>query len=734
MPIIEEKIFKDAFLEILKDEPGTKRATGGANDPFSLATAKYYSSEIERANTALQTLKSTLPQRLKPALEKNKRKVLVATLAARLEYFAWEYHCALAPNNNNTLPNPTAADIHNLFNGVHQNTLANHAITTITTQFIQYFNKFLPDIDNDWSDLENIFFPKWNLMELRDIIATGSDTHKQGKSVVILIFFGKRKLPAGPISVGASIRNYLTVASTKLLKLVYKPSDLTLDYLLVGDTNKVSNAYTGPLPNIPGGSLFEIINSQILNNHLNPDAAFAGKPDPVLPVYPILPKNSGSILNAYGYLKFLKHRPKAESTGPATFKVKLVNKERPKWDWIALNNDELINYYRIFGWFCAIGLNFGIADAHNQNLIVHNRKPYLIDNEISFKWRCDAISKTGLHDVMGSPGPAKAGDRCHIYYKNGAGLEITTGNKAALYINGGINEAIDLFQRDTGNAFTNWIGSAALGSAIARYTPQATRDYGQTLRTVFYHSFCLGQVPNPPAVPFGANFFFRDAIKGWYNGNESEHRPNYVMRSSQHDWYDYLNCDYPAYYKILGDPQLNLYNASGITVQVSQPVHPVTGAPLPWNDPLINAAKNRTIAGTHYFDHYPSVYLFQIDLSILPLPAGTTAHLNNNVINDLSASFNANGNPLTGAAVESTEKDDEQWRIIDGNNVFHLRLKSGTTFVIVYKRGTAIEMIQAQYNLLKNDAGFRNQLINDAHAFITSKYPGVKPAPIYDSF
>ena len=734
MPIIEEKIFKDAFLKILKDEPNNKRAKGAQNDAYSLATAKYYSDEIDRANTALKNLRNNLPVRMKPALEKNKRRVLLAVLAARLEYFAWEYHCALSPNNDNIIPNPSAADIQKLFTGIHQNSLANHAIITITNQFIQYVTKFLTDINNDWNHLRDIFFPNWNLVELRDIIATGSDTHKAGKSVVILIFLGKKRPPAGPISVGASIKNFLTIPPSKLLKLVYKPSDLTLDYLLVGDTQRVTNSYAGILPNPPGGSLFEIINSQITNNHLNADPSFAGKPNPVLPVYPIFPRHSGSITNAYGYLKFLKHRPKAKSTSPTTFNVKLLRKEQPKWDWIALNNDQLITYYRLFGWFCSIGLNFGLADAHNQNLIVHNRKPYLIDNEIAFKWICEVVSKTGLHDVMKSPGPSKEGDRCHIYFKNGAGLESTTGSQAAFYINHGINEAIDLFQRDVGNAFSNWISCADLGNAIARYTPQLTMAYGMGMRVIFHRNFCLGQVPNPPAVPYHQDFGYTGTIKAWYDGGEDEHRPNYAMRCPQHDWFDYLNCDYPSYYRILGDPNLDIYNARGTAVQITSPVHPITGLALPYNDPSINATRNRTIAGAHYFDHYPAVYLFDIDLSTLPLPAGTAAHLNNNVINDLSATFAANGNILTGAAVESTEKDDKQWRIIDGNMVYHLRLKSATSIVKIYRKGTAIEMVQAQYNLLKNDAPFRNQLINDAQAFINSKYPGTKALPIYNGF
>ncbi len=255
------------------------------------------------------------------------------------------------------------------------------------------------------------------------------------------------------------------------------------------------------------------------------------------------------------------------------------------------------------------------------------------------------------------------------------------------------------------------------------------------MRGIFNQNYCTGQVPNPPAVDYHIAFEYITSIRDWYNGGiEAQQRPNYVMTCPKHDWKDYLNCDYPSYYRKLGDPQLDLYNARGIIVKVKSPRNPVTKTALNYDDNKIKANRNRTIAGIHYFDHYPAVYLFEVNLTSLLAPAGTLAHLNNNVINDLSAVFTANGNALTVAAVGSTEKDDREWRIIDGNKVFHLRCIKGSTIIKIYRKGTAIEMVQTQYNLLKNNAVFRAALINDAHAAINAKYPGVKPAPIYDSF
>lgn len=767
MPIIDDKRFKKALFDILEDEADYKRTDppgiGGLAgqqklnklNEWSVAVAKYYSQEIEQANTDLKNLRTASPARIQPALKVDQRRKLLGALGARLEYYAWQYHLALAPGNHNVKPNPTTPQINNLYTGGHANSMTRHAFRTIRTQFVNYITAIVNHVQADWNDIEGVFFPNWNLTELQQIISTGSDSHKEGKSVVILVFKGVEPPPPPLIIGGVAIRNIFTRRRTKELRLIYKPSDMTLDYYMVGDTQRVIAAGAGGLPAVtPGGSLLENINALIAGGHLVANAAFqppalpAPRPNPVMPVYPILPRNSGNVQTAYGYVKFLKHRPKPEPVGDdIRFDVTLRNRDRPKWDWVTDDDDDLIDYYRLFGWYCAIGLNFGVADAHNQNLIAHRKKPFMIDLEISFKWICEDITKTGLHDVMSSPGPGKPGDKCHIFFKNGANLERTNGASAATYINAGISEAISLFVADPGNVLHTWLGSAALGNAIARYTPEATRNYGLALRAMYVGPNTIAPAPNPlpPAAnpgavaPFHADFRFSGRMQAWYNGNETEHRPNYAMSHPNHDWLDYLNCDYPVYYHQLGAQ--NLLDARGQAVAVTAPTHPLNGNLLAWNNPAINANQNRAIAGPQYFDHYPSIFQFEVDITTLPPPGNTFAHLNANVIADLTATFNANGINLGGGAQETTETADDEWRIIDpaaGPRIFHIRRVAATNVVKVYEAGTAIQMVQAQYNLLVNAAAFRNQLIADAHNYVNGVYPNLAPPPnspaLHDGF
>jgi hypothetical protein len=204
------------------------------------------------------------------------------------------------------------------------------------------------------------------------------------------------------------------------------------------------------------------------------------------------------------------------------------------------------------------------------------------------------------------------------------------------------------------------------------------------------------------------------------------------MSYPNHDWLDYLNCDYPVYYHQLGNR--NLLNARGQIVGVAAPANPLNGNALAWNNGAINANRDRIIAGPQYFDHYPSVYLFEVDISTLPPPGNTFAHLDNNVIADLTATFAGNGINLGGGAQETTETANQEWRIIDpgaGPRIFHIRRVAATNVVKVYEVGTAIQMVQAQYGLLVNNVAFRNQLIADAHNFVNTRYPN--PAPPLNS-
>ena len=90
----------------------------------------------------------------------------------------------------------------------------------------------------DWQDLERMFVSQKDqvLDQLIEIESTGSDFHKGGQQVLILTFSTK---PSG-----------------NPLRIVYKPSDMEVDCLIMGNTDALANAN---LANFQQESLMELL-------------------------------------------------------------------------------------------------------------------------------------------------------------------------------------------------------------------------------------------------------------------------------------------------------------------------------------------------------------------------------------------------------------------------------------------------------------------------------------------
>src|SRR5262249_51818556 len=139
-----------------------------------------------------------------------------------------------------------------------------------------------------WGSIQITFAdrPGSLLDKLTAIQSTGSDFHKGGQQVLILTF---------------SIQG-----ATRTLHVVYKPSDLEVDCLIVGDTQAVNILR----PRFQQSSLMEMLNSLIQGRQDLGLYAF--------PTYKILPLSPGSLLspdhdgtlpirNSYGYIQFLEY-------------------------------------------------------------------------------------------------------------------------------------------------------------------------------------------------------------------------------------------------------------------------------------------------------------------------------------------------------------------------------------------------------------------------------------------
>jgi hypothetical protein len=112
-------------------------------------------------------------------------------------------------------------------------------------------------------------------------------------------------------------------------KIVYKPRDIRVDAYITGEQS---------------GSLFRLINS--MSDKIK------------LTTYKFLYMDNES----YGYTEFLSHDPSDYE----------------------LNLKEMEEYYYMLGAMQAIATIFGIHDLHRENILVHGKKPFLIDLEVSF--------------------------------------------------------------------------------------------------------------------------------------------------------------------------------------------------------------------------------------------------------------------------------------------------------------------------------------------------------------
>jgi len=132
---------------------------------------------------------------------------------------------------------------------------------------------------------------------------------------------------------------FITFNSREDQKIVYKPRDMRVDALLADNITK---------------GLFSM-----LNRHLQklPEGAKIE-----LPTYTILPIQDQEGGKSYGYCQFLSHSA----------------------DDNTLTENEMTNYYRTIGALQFVAQVFGITDLHQENVLVHDKKPFLIDLEVSF--------------------------------------------------------------------------------------------------------------------------------------------------------------------------------------------------------------------------------------------------------------------------------------------------------------------------------------------------------------
>ena len=467
--------------------------------------------------------------------------------------------------------------------------LINDAVATLREYFVENIRLACERITANWTEIENGFFDPPNgetLDALYEFTCTGSDFHKQGKQVLILTFAYTTAGAPGFLEERAKRKRRNEVARRSgntlntqgyLRKVVYKPTDVEIDYRIMGNTARVHPVrLAGPFENprqVPGaaatGSLMELMNTILAATVGGWNAAEE------LPTYTILPYNPGSSIagnppgpatgNSYGYLEFLTNHPviknknKADPLPASTAQVKrgcdaaggvwrnIAPPNPPDMDCVTDQAAPVDTCFRTWGRLAAIAQVCSISDMHVQNVIMHKCKPHLIDLEDSFKWRMTGVGQTGMFGggttscdnprypntifnrktKLDNPPAVVCGvhvgppeySACLLYRYNAGGQPVrqTLANNQA-ETHAGFDQVINALGIVAHNtALCNWV-ALNLAHTITRFVAMPTRHYYDQLSA--YVENCADHAPLNPAVPLGfgnailnRGFLFEESIK-----------------------------------------------------------------------------------------------------------------------------------------------------------------------------------------------------------------------------
>lgn len=456
--------------------------------------------------------------------------------------------------------------------------LTAHYLQKIASQFCGNLRQTVARVAADQALLSRLFFSGAGIRAIHKIEASGADTHKGGKQVLFITFD--------------------LVGQTGRQKIVYKPSDVELDYRTCGDTAAVTAARAAVVEQTPfpaGASLVETI-----NRRLPRDA-------PRLPTYKILPRGPGSLLeerdgrlpieDSYGYIEFLSATPPRQPNG---FPPQVSDGEIASSDWLC-TSAQLTGFFRTWGRWCALARLYSWGDLHEENVIAHGKQPYPIDLEVSCTGPMGSLfgtqivrglarggldGSTAVHMIVVPTHDATGNmwfDPVHS-----RGQESPTSNRVAIRTNGnwlrplgsrylpsivqGMREVYAVVNASR-DEFSAWVD--AVPKCVARFTPYSTEKYTRALAVMAYSpEYVRWHPPIPGADNLAMWKAVVDPVLGGAGPNQPAaqgtwppNRPNRLLSALQHDYCDFANHDVPAYYHRLDSA--DLLNARGERVVVT---------------------------------------------------------------------------------------------------------------------------------------------------------------------
>ncbi|NTU53914.1 MAG: DUF4135 domain-containing protein [Chlorobiaceae bacterium] len=455
------------------------------------------------------------------------------------------------------------------------------AIDIITANFKQNILLACQRIVADKHDVMILFSDRdYELIldRLIEIKSTGSDSHKGGKQVLILTFFGL-------------LYDHDYKYETVVFKLVYKPSDMESDCLIVGDSaalNRVDPNFFGQAKK----SLVEIFNDAVA---VHPEA----KATP-LPTYRILPKqymslrpaqNYGQyVKDSYGYIEFLNHYLRWQSISD------LSDMKSVSSDFVIFKQEDknqiVEKFYRQLGQWMALACTFSFTDMHLDNIRCHKYQVYPIDLELCLIKPISDVISTVLLDVNlessgGITGAKKMDEDIWILKsadsKGGAvlgyeGIKIGDNTNNRLYIMENNRPRLVSVDKDNlmcgyvsgmnilemlniKNELSNWF--ARLTNSLVRYVPMPTGQFINRGKMMFLfavldrHTVDIGEEANNAMLNF---------ITEKYGTKADRIYPDYLSLQFNVCGHDYKNCDIPVFYHRIGT--MDLVNSRGDVIEI----------------------------------------------------------------------------------------------------------------------------------------------------------------------
>ena len=423
--------------------------------------------------------------------------------------------------------------------------------STIEQNAIKNLKRLAERVIGDIDGLRQVFDIR--LKSLVQISGTGSDLHKGGQQVLFLTF---------------------DTTSGSRVKLVYKPSDLESDCLIVGDSialGKVDPVFFGSTK-----SFYELINEEIKKR---PDYDATQKKGPfLLPTYKFLPKNYGSSINisdlrkSYGYIEFVSsEKEKANYTGSYG-----IGNAQVYSDYNIKDEADVSKiagkFYTLVGQITPITTLLSMADVHHENVITHNYEPYLIDLEVSLL-RNIPINKVnttgfykdglgryeaqtfGLKNIASAPQP-------EVYVRSALGKEPTRNrlwhNNQLIdtqpyitQIASGVEFTIEAINSMQASTLNNWI--QRVEKSTVRYVIYATVSYISIYQAILFEKDIITKFSiNDGSFKDTMHRVTNTNLKAWERGLTTGDDDDYGLRflGQAYDYVspDYANGDIPAFY------------------------------------------------------------------------------------------------------------------------------------------------------------------------------------------